>query len=374
MSSKKGFVGWAKGEQCVNLQVSGDGVNVMDLMGNTRNLPSVNGALSVPLSDDPVYISGSGAIRVDRRLGVSIHQGTTQKSQPMLSVEIKNNGECEIAGTVELMGRDKSNEVRFNVKPGETVKVPMPAAETQTNERMVYRARVRTSDGLVYNAAAGLDFVAVVRASKPPALDGAWTGWENAQVVECGKDKSEIQLNDNSKYRGSGDILGKFRLMWDDRFLYLGVEALDDVFMPVAIRGASIGHTADCIEFGFQPENNLKGNARQHEFEMYLPQGESVYCASRRFPVEKHTKDSMITHWRASVTLVDARSGNVNYQVAIPWEDIELDKPTEGKTLSFSLVLDDRDSPDENKKQIHWFSGISPSKDPSQYGDITLVR
>jgi len=90
-----------------------------------------------------------------------------------------------------------------------------------------------------------------------------------------------------------------------------------------------------------------------------------TYWASRRFPVEKRTKDSMITHRRASVTRVDAGSGNVNYQVAIPWEDIEPDKPKAGKTLSFSLVLDDRNSPDENKKQIHWFSGISPSKDPS---------
>jgi hypothetical protein len=149
---------------------------------------------------------------------------------------------------------------------------------------------------------------------------------------------------------------------------------MDDVFMPVAKRGDTIGHGGDCIEFGFQPENELTVKARQHEFEMYLPQGESAYCASRRYPAEKRTKDGLIMHWRASVTREDSPSGNVNYQVAIPWADIDLDKPAAGKTLSFSLVLADRDTPDEGMKQLRWFGGINMSKDPSKYGDITLVE
>jgi len=379
------FVGWANGGvQNIALAVSGSGVEVMDLMGNVTRQRAVNGAVNVPLTVDPVYISGGGAMSVDRRLSVSIRNATTAKSKPTLAVEIKNNGDREMAGTVEVTERGKTHEAPFSVKLGQTVQVAMPVAEIRTNERMAYRAQVKTAEGLLFNAVNGLNFAMATRADTPPALDGSWRGWEPAPVIEFGVERSEIAqdqaanaLGKFENYRGREDISGRFRLMWDAKALYLGVEVTDDVHMPYNKRADTIGFMGDSIEFGFQPENALRVNAEQHEFEMYLPQGETRYCASRRYPVKLRTADGMITTWQAAVVRDEQKKVTI-YQAAIPWEDVGVVNPKPGKTISFSLVVDDKDSqPDNfgcNTKFIRWFKGITQGKDPSKYGDVTLVE
>ncbi|MFZ2653835.1 MAG: sugar-binding protein, partial [Victivallales bacterium] len=208
----------------------------------------------------------------------------------------------------------------------------------------------------------------------PPALDGSWKGWESVPVITFGLHQDQIRKSTlpDENYSGPNDVTGKFRLMWDDKFLYLGVEALDDVFVTQPERGKS-GFMGDSIEFAFQPDNLMTQQAPRYEFELYLPDGKPPYAASRRFPLDKA---GMIDTWMASVTPTGKRA-DVNYQVAIPWSDLGVEKPSAGKTISFALVLNDCDTPGRlggGRGRILWFGGLDGGKNPEMYGDVTLVE
>ena len=161
-------------------------------------------------------------------------------------------------------------------------------------------------------------------------------------------------------------------MMWDDSFIYLGVEALDDSFVSNPERGGS-GFMADSIEFAFQPDNIRTQSATRYEFELYLPAGQEKYAASRRFP----SPSGMVTNWNAIVKPTGKR-GNVIYQVALPWKDLDVSSPKAGKIISFAIVLNDQDKPDSqlggNRGWINWFDGLSTGKNPEKFGDVVLVE
>jgi hypothetical protein len=176
----------------------------------------------------------------------------------------------------------------------------------------------------------------------------------------------------DQKYTGPEDVTGKFRLLWDATFLYLGVEATDNSFFPQPERGMA-GFMGDSIEFAFQPDNRLDPQAPYREYELYLPGGQPPYAASRRLPAPTE----MITNWQATVNPTGEK-GNCIYQAAIPWKDVGLEaEPTAGKTFSFALVLNDADEEEQlggGRCRVKWFDGIDTAKSPEGFGDITLVE
>ena len=226
----------------------------------------------------------------------------------------------------------------------------------------------------MYIASAELNFAEAVKTEIPPSLDGTWKGWDAVPATTFGTVASQIEAPykiPGRTYGGPEDISGKFRLLWDSQFLYLGVEALDNSFFPQPERGMS-GFMGDSIEFAVQPENLLSPLAPYWEYELYLPDGKPPYAASRRLPLPAE----MITDWKASVVPTGDR-GNVNYQVAIPWKDLGVTAPVTGRTISFALVLNDADAGDRlsgGRCRARWFRGMDLDKNPTGFGDVTLVE
>ena len=235
-------------------------------------------------------------------------------------------------------------------------------------------AEVKTAIGSIFVATSSLNFAQAVHVSKPPALDGTWDDWKSSAVIPFGVLPSEIfqGLITGDVYSGPDDLLGNLRLMWDEKNLYLGVEALDNKMVRQPLRGQA-GFMADSIEFGIQPDGICAADAPIWMCEVYLPDdGQDEYSASRSTPLPRKE----ISDWRAKVKPTGVR-GNMNYQVAVPWQDIGVNNPHLGKMFSMSVVLNDADIPGRiggQRKRIRWFNGVDSDKNPMGFGDVTLVK
>lgn len=369
---------WANsGEQSVTFDAPLGRLTVMDLMGNRTEVPATDGIVSIKLTSSPVYVFGGGPLALGKRLTVRLAHGSVRAGVCQLRLSMENHGSEPVRGRVTFAGPVEGDPGRpFEVEPGATATLTVPVKPgLPDGVRTGFTAECRTSQGGVYLATAGLNFAQAVRTPTPPALDGTWSGWGRTTPIAFGKDDLQIFKGwgkmPDVKYKGPDDILGDFRMLWDDQFLYLGVAAADNSFFPQPERGMQ-GFMGDSIEFAVQPDNRTDLQAPYWEYELYLPGGQPPYAANRRLPLPAEP----VSHWRATVKPTGER-GNCVYQAAIPWRDLGVAAPAVGKTVSFALVLNDADEGQRmtgSRVRVKWFDGLDTAKNPEGFGDVTLVE
>jgi len=372
------FTLWADaGEKSVTFDAPEGKLTVMDCMGNRSVHTATDGVVSLNLSGAPIYVFGGGALKISSKLETTMGHGSLKSKNLQISLTLKNNSNAAISGNATFSGPvEGKKEQTFNIEAGGISTLQVPVAQNlPTDKRTSFSAELTTDNGAVYMASSGMNFAQAVKTVRAPSLDGTWIDWKKAKVIKFGITESQIGRpglsNSEASYNGKEDIQGSFRMLWDDKFLYLGVEALDDSFQPQPLRGLT-GYTGDSIELAVQPDNNLSSMAKYWEYEFYLPDGKAPYAASRRSPAPS----AMIDNWKATVKPTGER-GNCNYQLAIPWSDLGIEKPITGQTISFALVLNDADKGERiggGRCRIRWFDGIDMAKSPEGFGDVTLVE
>jgi hypothetical protein len=368
------FAAWANsGKRSFTLEIAEPGLTVMDLMGNTQQLKAVNGLVTVDVTSMPVYFFGGGTLKLSDRIVLKASNGTVKAGHPRLTLSVTNNSPGAVKGTLNVFGTGQKVERPFALQAGASQSVQIPITTTlPDSRRSSFRIEASLDSGAVFASVAEFDFAQAVKVAAPPRMDGTWQDWKSAQVIEFGK-HGQIRRNGEigEEYEGESDVYGKMRLLWDQDCLYLGIEALDNAFVPNPKRGTN-GFMGDSIEFGIQPNHILTMSAPKYEFELYRP-ADKRYAASRRFPLP----GGIVSHWTAEVTPTGVK-GNVNYQVAIPWKDLGIDSPQAGHSIAMSVVLNDKDKPEikfsGKRDLIFWFSGVHTTKNPEKYGDVVLVE
>lgn len=363
------------GQRVVTFEAPRGALTVMDIMGNRKTVKAVNGVVPVTISRNPIYILDSGEVLPSKRLTLQIEHATQTVNKPQVALTIHNNQSTDARVQVKLTGPVKQDKPTDKTIPanGKITLTYDLQGDLPAGKRSQFEASCTTPGGGVFASSADLNFAFAARVQTPPSLNGTWSGWESATVLSFGDDESQIRqpAETGESYDGKSDLLGKFRLMWDDAHLYLGVESLDNQFLTQLTRGNS-GFMADSIEFAVQPDHLLKNAVPYYEYEMYLPNGESTYAASRRFP----QPGQMMESWNATVKPTGER-GNCVYQVALPWQDLGVSEPKAGKLIAFALVLNDKDNPNApfsgGRCRIKWFDGVDGAKSPAFFGDVILA-
>jgi hypothetical protein len=364
---------WATvGEQSVTLETSAKAVTVTDLMGNATRMPVKGRLVTLNLTETPVYLEEAGEFTVSNRLQVSLtHAASALDGPPAVQVRLRNNGTQRLAGTVRLSGATalEPAQAPFDLAPGQEMALTAQVlGEAPISRRETYRAVATTKEGYVFAGVANLNFARAARATAPPALDGTWEGWEKAPVIRVADAGSVWQgSNPGESWNGPNDAGFSLRLLWDEKNLYLGVEATDDVFKPWPERGFQ-GFSGDSIEFALQPNDLLQPEAPFSEFELYLPGGQPPPRLNLRFPNRE------ITGWTVAVKPT-GHNGDVNYQVAIPWAEVGVKDAHPGKVISFAMVLNDTDTDQftGGRGWLYWFGkAVALQKNPAGYGDVVL--
>lgn len=363
------------GQRVVTFEAPRGQLVLMDIMGNRKVVKATNGVVPVKISRDPIYILDSGDVLPSQRLTLHIEHASEYATKPQICLTVSNNEKSPVHVEVNMDGPVKQNTPSTQtIAAGGQLKLIFDVqGKLPDGKRTPFQAQCVTPSGGVFATSADLNFAFAVQTQTAPSLDGTWAGWERATVLTFGDDASEVRLPQETgeRYDGPSDILGEFRMMWDEQHLYLGVEALDNDFVTQHERGNS-GFMADSIEFAVQPDHLLKNAVEYFEYEMYLPHGEESYAASRRFPAP----GQLMAGWKATVKPTGKR-GNAVYQVALPWSDLGLSQPKPGKLIGFALVLNDKDNPQApysgGRCRIKWFDGVDGAKSPAFFGDVILA-
>lgn len=364
------------GTQAVTLEVPQGSLTVMDLMGNRQEVQARDGIAVVNAGTEPIYCFGGGRLAFSSRIELALGHGTMRADQPQVRLTVRNNQDADTTVRLAMGGPLAGTPPAELTVPahGQAAVAVAMRPDLPTGTRSPFSATATTASGAVFAADAALNPAFAVRTAGVVPLDGTWSGaWTTAVPIGFGTAPGEIVAPGipGESYAGPDDIRGTLRLLWDDRFLYLGVEAQDDIHFPQVVRNG-LGFMGDSIEFAVQPDGLLSNLAPRFEYELYRPKDDPVPALNRRFPAERA---GGVPGWGAAVAATGHR-GDVNYQLAIPWAEIGITAPPAlGRTLTLGVVLNDTDTPKflgGGRGRILWFRGVD-TKATEGFGDIVLT-
>jgi len=187
-----------------------------------------------------------------------------------------------------------------------------------------------------------------------PSVDGDLADW--AGIVPICLHRPEQVVYEG--WGGASDLSARFWTAWDEKHLYFAAEVQDDAFhQPHA---AAEMYRGDSIQIAFDV---LKKNRYDYEYGFALtPAGLQAYCW--------HPKGADTS----TIKLVAKKgTSGVNYEAAIPWENLKPFSVASGRKMGFTMMVNDADGA-KREGWIEWTPGIGKSKDPSAYGTLLVVN
>jgi len=195
------------------------------------------------------------------------------------------------------------------------------------------------------------------RTDRPPVIDGDLEDWNRTAPIVL--DREEYARGD---WRGPEDLSASFYTMWDDEYFYIAAQVRDDRFrQPFTGAGVWMG---DSVQFGIDAD-----------YDRSLSYGED----DGEYGLALTPLGPQVVRWTGNPGVIEAanlvvlrQDGATVYEAAIPWEEMAPLRPEVGKTVGFSLVVNDDDG-DGRKCWLEWLGGLAGSKDPSLWGTLTFV-
>jgi hypothetical protein len=279
------------------------------------------------------------------------------------------NGEFGSFGpTAAYFGEAAEGTKTLDGKGTAEICVPLAGYDPLT----IYRVKASVSDAsgrTVTSERPVAGFAAVPRATGPITLDGsmAEADWKRAPVQNINEARQYFAYDrQKTQWKGKSDLSATVQFLWDDKYLYLGVKVVDDVFANNKL-GADIW-AGDGLQFIIDPARESAEKPGKYDISAALTKnGPAAYCylsADSRAP-EGPAKDIIVSCKRAS-----ADRGDMTYVVAIPWSRVAPFKPAIGANLGMCVVLNEDDGPGR-ASFMGWFGDVQ-SKRVDTVGDLIL--
>ena len=179
----------------------------------------------------------------------------------------------------------------------------------------------------------------------------------NAPQINGQLSESEWQLFASASKPISGEVNNEatFGLLWDENYLYVGVQVQDDALLGDSDRG----FRDDAVEV-FLDINNNGGGYDSTDNQFTLSYGSDSLVASEPFGGE------------AQFALSEVEGGYA-VELAFPWDALGV-APEEGFTLGFDVAIDDDDDGEGRDAQQVWAGTNKNFNNTSGFGDITLLE
>ncbi|MCW8131024.1 MAG: hypothetical protein KIS92_11800 [Planctomycetota bacterium] len=209
-------------------------------------------------------------------------------------------------------------------------------------------------------------FVAVHRVKAAPKLDGDLSDedWKRAPVHKLDQAPQYFTLDKSVAWKGKDDLSATMRYLWDDTFLYVGVDVSDDVNSNTKEDGAI--WAGDGLQFLVDPKRTSGEKAGKYDLGMAAgKKGPQAWCflsANAATPAGK-VPDIAVTY--------NLRPGGVVYELAIPWSRLAPFQPAPNANLGLSMIVNEDDGKGRTGF-IGWF-GNPHTKNIDTVGDLILL-
>ncbi|MFA7344259.1 MAG: sugar-binding protein [Terrimicrobiaceae bacterium] len=214
-------------------------------------------------------------------------------------------------------------------------------------------------------------FVSVPKAKGEIKLDGTLDGpdWKRAPVEKIVEPRQYYTFDPKlAAWKGPEDLSATVRFLWDDKYLYAGVEVTDDLAGNLQEGGGSVW-MQDGLQFLIDPCRAMDQSTGKYDYGIGITKkGPGAFCymtADSGAPFGE-AKDIVVGSKRK-----DAKTGSITYVVAFPWSRLAPFQPDAGANLGLTLILNEDDGKGR-KSFMTWF-GNAHTKQVDAVGDLILA-
>lgn len=201
----------------------------------------------------------------------------------------------------------------------------------------------------------------------PPTFDSVWDEWEATKYP------AKHVVYGANEWKNADDLEGSFRVGWDEKYLYIAVKVLDDIYAQNATgqdiyKGDSIEILLDTNLYGDLSTTSLNSD----DFQIGISPGKGGIDGDTEaflwFPSGKAggLDDVIISS--------TAGEGVYRVEIGIPWKVFNI-TPSNGQQFGFGLSVSDNDNTSENVQQS-MVSNLPNRRltDPTTWTVLTLGR
>ncbi|WP_116105543.1 sugar-binding protein [Lewinella sp. IMCC34191] len=196
----------------------------------------------------------------------------------------------------------------------------------------------------------------VAGTGRPISVDGAVDpAWEQAQVYDLDKVSTGIVT-------GATDLSASYRTMWDETYLYLLVEVVDDVLVPVANPGQPWNFDGVEVYLDVTNDKTEAYNANDRQV---------IYGYGTPAPIGVSGTLALPNSLGAQVDT----EGGYRAEIAFAWTDLGV-TPREGRYLGLDVAVADNDTPGGDREgKLGWWSNTDLNYTrPANFGTALLTN
>lgn len=217
------------------------------------------------------------------------------------------------------------------------------AAALPTGETGDLPVATVTVDATVPSATAR---VVALRAANPPTIDGNLAEYGDAPAVP-----SAFRVYSAAGWDGSSDLSATWRLLWDERYLYVAATVVDDLHVQTQTGNQIWRGDGLEMQIDTAPATNAS-QVNPETYQVILSPGNFGSMGESAFRFQGSENGRMVDAPGNQIS-VQAQQTAEGYtlEAAIPWSDLDVN-PAEGTELGIALNANDNDQPGQAIQEV----------------------
>ncbi|MGN1274886.1 MAG: hypothetical protein ACI4UF_09860, partial [Thermoguttaceae bacterium] len=220
----------------------------------------------------------------------------------------------------------------------------------------------------------GTDYAAFAPRAEKISIDGDLSDFQKSAPIPL-LGENQVKALDPAYVWSPKNASAAAYFNYDENFLYLGVEVLDDRHIAEKTEAECANY--DSVRVAIHPMNRLPGEeSRAFCFDLSsaAPGGSGKHTLYRPAEYSGGLKSGSLAKDSSVYDFVVKRDGNRTvYELAMPWSDLGGPAGIIGTKIGVSLRLTDCDGR-KPEAYILWGEGLYPAWSPASFGVLTLTK
>lgn len=334
--------------------------------------PAVTGQLSAHIMPVPATDGNQGSVKLIVKNNGTASQAVTWNLGLAFQKALVDGKYDETPAPVTDAHFAQASTGQATIAGGATQEfvVPLAGVDSQT----AYGVHATVTDATGRSVARDRNvagFVPVPKAKGKIAFDGTLSApdWKSAPVEKIVEKRQYFTFDPKlATWKGPQDLSADVRFLWDDNYLYVGVEVTDD--LPGILQEDGNLWQGDGLQFLIDPCRAMDESVGKYDYACALgKKGPQAWCylsADAKAP-SGEAKDIIVSAKRK-----DPKTGSTTYIIAFPWVRVAPFQPAVGGDIGLTIILNEDDGQGRHSFMT-WF-GNAHSKQVDTVGDLILTQ
>jgi len=332
--------------------------------------PIVTGQLSAQILPVPTLSGGPAVKLVVKNNGTKSQDVTWDMSLANQIALVDGKYEAPGPVTDAHFGMASSGQATLAAGATKEFVVPLAQADSQTAYGVHATVTDPSTGRSVTHDRNVAGFVGVPKVKGKITFDGTLDSpdWKRAPVEKIDEKRQYFTFDPKiASWKGPQDLSADVRFLWDDNYLYVGVEVTDD--LPGGLKDASALWQQDGLQFLIDPCRAMSENVGKYDYCCAIGKnGPQAWCD---LSADARAPSGVAKNVIVSAKRKDAKTGSITYIVAFPWVRVAPFQPSVGADLGLTLILNEDDGKGRHSFMT-WF-GNAHTKQVDAVGDLILT-